>query len=98
MSALTFELARQRYAVENLSDAHRELVLSRFGELETALPPDPLSADAVRLRIERSLDTASFRDRPPGPTEYRLSVDYDVDGVQVAGVGFRARIDRQTLS
>lgn len=93
MSALTFEVARQRYAVRGATEKQSHGLRERFDGLDEPSAGSPQS----RITLERSTDETAFMKRPPGPTEYRLSVRYGPISVRVAGVGFVAEIDRATL-
>lgn len=93
MSTLTFELARQTYAVRGTTERQAERLRGRFGNLH---PPET-PTDTSTIIVERRADDTSFMKRPPGPTEYRLDVRYDDRTVRVAGVGFCAEIDRGSL-
>lgn len=93
MTAATIEFAGSRYRFAGLSPRQDGFVRSRFHAL---LSRDGLKPD-VRIDIHNDPNSAAFMRRPVSPFEYPLAVAYSGESIAVAGIGFRANIDRAPL-
>ena len=93
MSALNIEFAGCRYRFAGLNPEQADLARSRF---EALLCRDDARPD-VQVDVHYSPNPAGFMRRPVGPVEYRAAVEHSEDSIAVAGIGFRARVDRAPL-
>jgi hypothetical protein len=93
VSAATIEFAGSRYRFAGLSPQQDGFVRSRF---EALLSRDDVEPD-VRIDVHNDPNSAAFMRRPIGSFEYRLAVAYGGESIAVAGIGFRANIDREPL-
>ena len=93
MSALTIEFAGSRYRFNGLNPEQADLVRSRFQAL---LCRDDAEPD-VQIDIHFDPNSGAFMQRPAGPVEYPVAVVHSEESIAVAGIGFRANIDRSPL-
>ena len=93
MSQVTLAFAGCRVRVNGLIPGQLDSLRARFDGL-LVREDDEVIAE---IDVHYTPRPDGFMRRPPGATEYRVSIGHDDARIELAGIGFRASIEREPL-